>query len=266
MRSSSAAIVCSASRWRIARMPTASAPRAVLLQVIDKDAFAGLDPEPLDRQFVDVGVRLVHPDLSGDHSDVEELLQQVAVVVLDAPGVGEQRGLQACRAGRAHGVDHRLERLHADEEAFDQAFTSDAEALCEAALEIRLGDCAHLELAQFRQCLRVLAEEVLHRLGIEALLLAKDGEALPHRVGEHPPEVEDERLVNSLWAHGRAGRYRPRATRGVVRRQCRGREAAAHLRADLRWALQPDLRGERLGRSPLGAAPPAARQGARQRP
>ena len=45
-----------------------------------------------------------------------------------------------------------------------------------------------------------------------------------------------------------------------------GRRAAARLRADLRRALEPHLRGHRRRRRPLGAAPPAARQAARLRP
>ena len=42
--------------------------------------------------------------------------------------------------------------------------------------------------------------------------------------------------------------------------------AAPVLRADLRRALQPHLRGQRRGREPLGPAPPAARQAPRLRP
>ena len=57
----------------------------------------------------------------------------------------------------------------------------------------------------------------------------------------------------------RAGR------RGVVRRERRGRRAAARLRPHLGRALEPDLRRHRRRRGPLGAAPPAARQAARVR-
>ena len=135
---------------------------AVLAQVVDEHALGGLEPDALGAQLEDLRLRLVQPDLAGDHDAVEQLRERVAVVAAAAPRVRDQPGLQPGRPRAAQRLDHRLLRLHPGEQAVDEslvAVLAHAEQRAEQRRELLLGQLAGLEPAQQRQRLRVVAEQ-----------------------------------------------------------------------------------------------------------
>ena len=67
---------------------------------------------------------------------------------MHAPRVGHERRADACGARPAHGLDHRLVRLHAREQPVDQAVGLDLEQRSELLLEVALVQLARLERDQ----------------------------------------------------------------------------------------------------------------------
>ena len=104
--SSSRSRLASAPRCSTAVMPTASAPSQFSRRSSTNTHSAGCEPDPLGAEPEDLRLRLVEPDLAGDHDAVEQLGEAVAVVAPAAPRVGDQPGLQAGGARAAQRLDH----------------------------------------------------------------------------------------------------------------------------------------------------------------
>ena len=104
---------------------------------------------------VDGRLGLAHPDLAGDDDNVERALPLLAGVV-QAPRVGEQRGLEPSPAGGANRGHHRCLVAEAGEHPRkeplrrDRATVVGVQPLCQLALEVGDGDLTALQCVQAR--------------------------------------------------------------------------------------------------------------------
>ena len=97
------AIACAVSRNHTARHPELAGRVAVDLEVVDEQAVAALgQPEPLERQLVDLGIGLAHPDERRVDDQLEDLVDREHRAPQRLPlahVVGEER--HAVARGRA---------------------------------------------------------------------------------------------------------------------------------------------------------------------
>jgi hypothetical protein len=178
-------------------MPTASAPLAVLAQVVHEHAVGRRQAHALAAQLVDLGLGLVHALLARDDHGVEQLREGRAVVAAGAHRVRDQPGPHALRARSPQRRDHLVVRADVAEHPVHEpgaATGLQLEQLAEARGEPLLGQLAALERAHVLERARVLAEQPLDRVRIEALVVAEGAEGLEHVRREHAAEVDQEAL------------------------------------------------------------------------
>jgi hypothetical protein len=137
----------------------------------------------------------MQPYLTGDHDAVEHLGERLAVVAAAAPRVRDQAGLDARALGRLDRLDHRFVRTHPGEEPVHELLrVRQAEHRAEPLGEVLLGQLAALEPAQLGQRAWVLAEESLHRIRVEPLLLAERLERVEDVRRQYAAEVDQQAL------------------------------------------------------------------------
>ena len=118
----SPSVAAASPRCSTVAIPSARAVLRLRRQVVDVDAVRRRETEPLGGELVDLRVGLAQADLAGDHPVVEQLREHVAVIDRPVPTELERSDIRTPRRAQcAHAVEHRRVRLHAAEQALEQA-------------------------------------------------------------------------------------------------------------------------------------------------